>query len=200
MEKPYNNFPYNNNLNNSKYQSNDPAPIVGPKTIPYAQPSNSSNQNYNQNYPNYQGQQAYTQPIQQAQSLQNIQPVQNYQPIQNFQTVQQVQPIQQVQPSYTQIPQSFREQKQVVVLVNQVNPGLISNPPRYSFRTVCPSCNNVVDTRIEYENNGFVWLLCLFLFFFTIFLCCIPFCINSIKDVVHRCPMCNRVIAHNKLN
>ena len=192
MEKPYNNFPYNNNVNNSTFQNNDPAPIGGQKAIPYAEPYNSSNQNYNQNFPNYQGQQAYTQPIQQAQPLQNFQPVQNYQPIQNFQTVQQV------QPSYTQIPQTIREQNQVVVLVNQVNPGLISNPPRYSFRTVCPSCNKVVDTRIEYENNWVVWLICFFLFLFTFFFCCIPFCISSIKDVVHRCPMCNRVIAHKK--
>ena len=200
MEKPSNNFPNNNNfsavganiLNNNSYQNNVPAPIGGHQTIPYAQPNYSSNQNYNQNYPNYQGQQAYIQPNQQAQPFQNFQPVQNYQPIQNSQVVQQV------QPPYTQIPQTIREQQQVVVLVNQVNPGLINNPPRYSFRTVCPSCNKVVDTHIEYENNWVVWLACFLLFFFTLFFCCIPFCISSIKDVVHRCPMCNRVIAYKK--
>ena len=116
---------------------------------------------------------------------------------QNVQIYQGQQPyIQPVQPAYAQIPQTIREPNQVVVLVN---PGYIGgNPPRHSFRMVCPNCNKAVDTVIDYESNSYVWLLCFLLFLFTACLCCIPFCIDSIKDVVHRCPICNKEIArHN---
>ena len=104
--------------------------------------------------------------------------------------------LQPVQPAYVQIPQTNREQNQVIVLVN---PGYIGgNPPRNSFITVCPHCKETVNTIINYKSNSYVWLLCFLLFLFTVFLCCIPFCIDSIKDVVHYYPRCNRVIAIHK--
>ena len=176
MDKPSNNIPNNispsvEGINNSQNQNDSPAPVGAIQTIPYTQSSNPPNQIYNQNVPIYQGQKAY-----------------NNQQAQPFQT------------GYTQIPQTIRQQNQVVVLANPVNPGYTGNPPRHSFRTVCPNCNKEVITNIEYETNLWVWLICIFLFFFTVCLWCIPFCINSIKDVAHYCPICNRVIAIHKEN
>ena len=153
------------------------------------------------NIPNnqYQYQNNGAAPIGNPQNIPYVQPqnpsIQNYN--QNAQIYQGQQAyVQPIQPTYIQIPQTIREPNQVIVLAN---PGYIGgNPPRHSFRTVCPNCNKVVDTVIEYESNSYVWLLCFLLFLFTVFFCCIPFCIDSIKDVVHHCPVCNKVIArHN---
>ena len=185
MNNQTNNIPSNNSpfvgdekpTNNINYQQNiNPAPIslAGPQQqIPYTQPPNSLNLNYN-NYqrqvPIYQGQQAYMQPVQPGQL------------------------------SYAQIPQTIREPNQVAVLVNPVNVGFIGDPPIHSFRTICPHCNKYVYTLTEYQNNSMVWLICILLFFFTAFFCCCAFCINGIKDVVHRCPACSKVIGIHRFN
>ena len=61
MEKPVNNIPSNasdvgmNIINYNPYQNKEAAPIGVPQTIVYAQPLNSTKQNYNQNVPISQG-------------------------------------------------------------------------------------------------------------------------------------------------
>ena len=183
------------------YQSNNAAaPIGGQINLPNAQtPNLPKGFGYSGQYNSInQEQQSYLKLDQKFQPPQQFQQIQPVLPSQPFQTAQPVQPIQPQQSAYTQIPQTMRDQNQVVVLVNPVNPAFIANPPRHSFRTVCPNCNKLVNTEVEFENNSMVWLLCFLLFFFTVFFCCIAFCITSIKDVSHRCPVCKQVIASRK--
>ena len=184
------------------YQSNNAAAPIGDQlAIQNNQTPNFPNQGFGysgNNNPINQEQQFYIKPVQQIESPQQFQPVQPVQPAQPFQTAQPVQLNQPQQSAYSQIPQTMRDQNQVVVLVNPINQAFIANPPRHSFSTVCPNCNKVVNTEVEFENNGYVWLVCLLLFCFTAFFCCIAFCINSLKDVSHRCPICKNVIASRK--
>jgi len=88
-------------------------------------------------------------------------------------------------PSYEEVQNNRND---IVVVVDEFQ------LPRHSVRMKCPYCNKIVDTEIEYEDNVLVWGLCIILFIFTC-LCCIPFCIKDIKDVVHYCPICRYEIA-----
>ena len=74
-----------------------------------------------------------------------------------------------------------------------VSPG-IAQFSDFPVSMVCPHCRNQVVTVVSYEPGNLTWLACFGLFFFT--LCCfwIPFCIKSMKDVVHRCPRCGFVL------
>uniref|UniRef100_A0A672Z9C0 LITAF domain-containing protein n=1 Tax=Sphaeramia orbicularis TaxID=375764 RepID=A0A672Z9C0_9TELE len=62
----------------------------------------------------------------------------------------------------------------------------------------CPCCHNTVTTQISYKNGWVTWLIVA-----TLFLCwpcfIIPFFVDSCKDVVHSCPICNNVIHIHKL-
>ena len=165
-------------------------------------------------------------PTQQPIAMQQPGYVQQPQPvvIQHPGYVQQPQPVVMPQPEYVQQPQpiyngqvppppsyqqsvGFSQQtepvnekggnnvnnqpQQVVVMVtpNQI--------PRVSTKMLCPYCNKTVDTKISFEDNALVWGLCVILFIFTL-LCCIPFCIDDLKDVVHYCPICRREIARRE--
>lgn len=67
-------------------------------------------------------------------------------------------------------------------------------------RTKCPQCQADVLTSTHYETGGFAWMIfgmlaiagCFVIV--TWFFCCIPFCLDSCKDVVHTCPNCHAVI------
>lgn len=89
-------------------------------------------------------------------------------------------------------------------------------------QTLCPHCRQTVITRTEPTPGLLTWLVCAGLGFFgyepkkkkkkaqendnfanlneslppsRCFLCCfIPFCIDSMQDISHRCPSCSRVI------
>ena len=57
----------------------------------------------------------------------------------------------------------------------------------------CPHCRYTGRTRIEYVSGTFTWLMGCFLCFVS-GCCCIPFMIESAKDVIHSCPRCNSVL------
>uniref|UniRef100_A0A672Z8H2 LITAF domain-containing protein n=2 Tax=Sphaeramia orbicularis TaxID=375764 RepID=A0A672Z8H2_9TELE len=64
----------------------------------------------------------------------------------------------------------------------------------------CPHCNMTVTTQISYKNGWMTWLIVLTLFLFLFWPCfIIPFFVDSCKDVVHSCPICNNVIHIHKL-
>ncbi|KAL7830645.1 hypothetical protein SRHO_G00317720 [Serrasalmus rhombeus] len=60
----------------------------------------------------------------------------------------------------------------------------------------CPHCAQSVLTRLEYNSGTMAWLTCAGLFIFgCIYGCClIPFCVDCLKDVTHRCPNCTSVL------
>ncbi|OUM66916.1 hypothetical protein PIROE2DRAFT_5774 [Piromyces sp. E2] len=94
-----------------------------------------------------------------------------------------------------------QQQGQVFIVVDptaQKNTSYILNSiPRWSMQTVCPNCNKQVYTKIQYENNAIIFLLCIVLCFFTCICGIIPLFFNSLKDCVHYCPNCGREIARD---
>lgn len=88
------------------------------------------------------------------------------------------------------------------VQTQPMGPTIIVQPPCLTSLGSCPSscfcptCHTIVITRCEYTNSSNSWLICMILFFagfcFLLpwFLCWIPFCMDSMKTVVHRCPQC----------
>ena len=67
----------------------------------------------------------------------------------------------------------------------------------YPESGICPYCHQPIITRLEKRNGAVVWLASFGLCFFGCVLgcCLVPFCVNGIKDTIHYCPNCNRMIA-----
>jgi len=70
--------------------------------------------------------------------------------------------------------------------------------PRHSVKVLCPHCNQVVDTKISFENNSLTYGCCILLFCFTCLLWILPICLNTLKDCIHYCPKCNFEIGRNE--
>ncbi|XP_072038930.1 lipopolysaccharide-induced tumor necrosis factor-alpha factor homolog [Amphiura filiformis] len=68
----------------------------------------------------------------------------------------------------------------------------------------CPNCQQMVTTEVSHKAGTLAWLVCLSMFmvgFFLLipwFICWLPFCIDSAKDIVHTCPRCRHVLGHTK--
>merc|ERR1712080_324386 len=62
----------------------------------------------------------------------------------------------------------------------------------------CPFCQAHITTATSSRSGGAVWLTCLGIIFFTGGACLpcafIPFCIDDMKDQVHSCPNCGKVV------
>ncbi|KAM8950977.1 lITAF domain-containing protein isoform 1-T1 [Lycaon pictus] len=85
-------------------------------------------------------------------------------------------------PLYIQSPQAF-------------HPGLSSLPRMGSatpIQSVCPYCGNYIITVTNPVPGTLTWLLCTGFFVFGCFLgcCLLPFCVDSLMDVKHTCPVC----------
>lgn len=83
------------------------------------------------------------------------------------------------------------------VVVTQPVASFVMAVRESPVRITCPNCNADVITATEYEVNWVPWVACVFLVFFGCFLgcCLIPFCLDSLKDVVHKCPNCKHQIS-----
>ncbi|NXU38845.1 LITAF factor, partial [Drymodes brunneopygia] len=64
----------------------------------------------------------------------------------------------------------------------------------------CPSCGDLIVTRLSYNAGALTWLSCggLCLVGCIGGCCLIPFCIKALKDVHHTCPKCNTLIGSYK--
>ncbi|KAK9978036.1 hypothetical protein ABG768_019810 [Culter alburnus] len=64
--------------------------------------------------------------------------------------------------------------------------------PRHSSQTQCQFCRQFVTTEVMTKAGSVTYLMC----FISIVFCCIagccliPFCVDSCKDVTHKCPKC----------
>ncbi|CAF0963756.1 unnamed protein product [Rotaria sp. Silwood1] len=71
----------------------------------------------------------------------------------------------------------------------------------YPQQIQCPSCQQQVVTRVNYEPGGGTWLIALLICLFGGFLgcCLIPFCVPACQDAVHICPLCNAHIGRRNV-
>ena len=90
----------------------------------------------------------------------------------------------------------------VVVPATLVSPAtqIIVQPmvSEYSMNMTCQYCKTQIFTVVKRKVGAFTWLSCVLCSF--VACCCLPFCMDSFKDVVHHCPHCGQVVAiYNKL-
>ncbi|CAF1050533.1 unnamed protein product [Adineta ricciae] len=64
----------------------------------------------------------------------------------------------------------------------------------------CPYCHQAIISRVENRNGALVWIIVIVLCLIgCVFGCClIPFFMDSLKDVIHICPVCQRQIGRDK--
>lgn len=121
--------------------------------------------------------------------------------------VQQMPPQQDPPPPYQTGPQ----QPPPVVVTTQPVP-MYTNPARM-FRDVpvpvkCMYCSADIVTATSFETGMLTWLACGMILLIGLGIpllwlgCCfIPFCIPSLKDVIHTCPNCNQMVGrYNRLS
>ncbi|XP_019324098.2 lITAF domain-containing protein [Panthera pardus] len=79
-----------------------------------------------------------------------------------------------------------------------IHPALFTRMPRMGpaipVQSICHYCGNRIITVTTLVPGVLTWLLCTGLFVFGCFLgCCfLPFCMDSLMDVKHTCPVCQQ--------
>ncbi|RUS80839.1 hypothetical protein EGW08_011394 [Elysia chlorotica] len=81
----------------------------------------------------------------------------------------------------------------------------ISRPTRVECRhdpvaCTCRHCFAEITTQTSHKAGLYSWLLCLLICLAGCDLgcCCIPFCVNCSRDIVHTCPNCGKRIGVHK--
>ncbi|XP_054549925.1 lITAF domain-containing protein isoform X2 [Talpa occidentalis] len=98
-------------------------------------------------------------------------------------------PPQEQSPSWTR-PETYPPNSQVI------NTAMPPSFPRMGsaipLQSMCPYCGNYIITVPTRVPGVLTWLLCTGLLLFGCFLgcCLIPFCVDSLMDVKHLCPVC----------
>ncbi|PAA62091.1 hypothetical protein BOX15_Mlig020806g2 [Macrostomum lignano] len=64
----------------------------------------------------------------------------------------------------------------------------------------CPHCHASISTQVTMDTGLLPWLICGGLCLFGCWLgcCLIPFCMDGVKDAIHTCPQCRKVVGHYK--
>ncbi|KAI9363026.1 LITAF-like zinc ribbon domain-containing protein [Zopfochytrium polystomum] len=64
---------------------------------------------------------------------------------------------------------------------------------------VCPNCGQPGNSDVTFESGNLTYISAGVLFCVGCWLCCcIPFCMNDMKDAIHRCPNCKTVVGMSK--
>merc|ERR1712218_421496 len=99
------------------------------------------------------------------------------------------------QASPDQPPPSYTEQEQNVRVVYLPAPNF---GPK-SAKVVCSSCQASVTTTTSSRPSMMAWAASCVLCFTMLWPCfCVPFCVDSFKDVKHSCPNCNVTLGRYK--
>merc|ERR1712038_875799 len=81
--------------------------------------------------------------------------------------------------------------KTIVQIVRVPMPELGPNPARL----MCPSCQKEITTRTSSKPSMMAWSLSPILCFTMLWPCfCLPFCVDSLQNVKHKCPSCKVVL------
>ncbi|KAJ0001239.1 hypothetical protein NQD34_006259, partial [Periophthalmus magnuspinnatus] len=64
-------------------------------------------------------------------------------------------------------------------------------------KTQCPECSQFITTKTTTTVSSITWLACMMTAMMgCVAGCCLlPFCLNSFKKTIHKCPMCNTSIS-----
>ena len=69
----------------------------------------------------------------------------------------------------------------------------------HAVRMVCPSCQHSVTTETSSSPSVMAWGLSAILCFTMLWPCfCVPFCVDTLKNVKHKCPNCKIVLGRYK--
>ncbi|PNH06760.1 Lipopolysaccharide-induced tumor necrosis factor-alpha factor [Tetrabaena socialis] len=73
--------------------------------------------------------------------------------------------------------------------------------PPHPTTVHCPTCNTMVNTTTVKEPGLGTWMIAggLCIVGCSFGCCLIPFCVDSLKDTMHMCPQCNRVLGMQKM-
>ncbi|XP_046546168.1 lipopolysaccharide-induced tumor necrosis factor-alpha factor homolog [Haliotis rubra] len=95
----------------------------------------------------------------------------------------------------TSQPMPQQQQHLNVTTVNMGPQGALVMFPRVPISITCQFCQASIVTSVEMVNGDATWrAACILCLLVGIIGCLIPFCMDSTKDAVHKCPNCKVVL------